>query len=499
MPSPEARTPTPDSSDTAGLGAAPKLTLVKPATRSRELTALEREFLPPLLEIQETPPSPVKRGVLWSIIALVVALVVWATIGKISIVATAPGKFIPDGRVKELQPLESSVVKAIHVKEGQRVQQGDLLLELDPTLSAAELNASAGKYGFNKLEQARLTAELKSGNAHYVGVDKWSEGVALEEHMRRARLQAHAAKLAEAKATVEEKTAALAAAEATLEKYEETTAIAAERESSARPLVDTGAISRVDYLQLKEDLAQNRNDLAAQEKTVQQAQAAIDEAQRTLEGVERDRAADIYKDLDQRVTDEPALKGDLEKAKRLYDLKWLRAPVSGFVQKLDVTTVGQVVTPAQSLVTIVPDGTPLVVEATVLNEDIGYLKVGQPVEVKVDTFPFQRYGSLKGTLVSISPDAEDKTAVSRDTDTRAGASSSRPDDQSRDPTTASNTGYVYKVHIRTADAHFVVDDESRSVTSGMTVQADITTDRRRVIDFFLSPVVKYLDDGMKVR
>jgi hemolysin D len=497
MPSPE-----PQPKVEVGTGAtqaeAPKLRLVKSGVK-RELTAQEREFLPPLLEIQETPPSPVKRWVLWSIIGLVVALIVWATVGKISIVATAPGKFIPDGRVKELQPLESSIVKAIHVKEGDRVQKGDLLLELDPTLSAAEMEANADKYGFNQLEQERLTSELTHSKAHYASSGQPAGRVALEERMRQARVEAHAAKLAEAKATVEEKTSALAAAVATLKKYEETTAIAAEREASARPLVDTGALSRVDYLQLKEDLAQNRNDLSAQVETVQQAQAAAAGAERALEQVERDRVADIYHDLDDRVTSEPALKGDLDKSKELYALKWLRAPVSGLVQKVDVTTVGQVVTPAQSLVTIVPDGTPLIVEATVSNEDIGYLKVGQPVEVKVDTFPFQRYGSLKGTLVSISPDAEDKNAASRDTDTRAGAGSQQSD-PSRDPANSSpNAGYVYKVHIRTEAPHFVVDGEARPVVSGMTVQADITTDRRRVIDFFLSPVVKYLDEGMKVR
>ena len=497
MPSPEPASKGRDPASEAK-AEAPKLRLVK-AGASRELSPLEREFLPPLLEIQETPPSPVKRWVLWSIVGLVVALIVWATVGKISIVATAPGKFIPDGRVKEIQPLESSIVKAIHVKEGQRVHEGDLLLELDPTLSAAELAASTDKYGFNKLEQARLTAELTSGSVHYAVPGQSTLRAALEERMRWARQQAHEAKLAEAKATVQEKDAALAAALATLKKYEETTAIAAEREASARPLVDTGALSRVDYLQLKEDLAGNRNDLSAQVETVQQAQAAVDEAQRALQSVERDRVADIYKDLDQRVTDEPALKGELDKSQQLYALKWLRAPVSGLVQKVDVTTVGQVVTPAQSLVTIVPDGIPLVVEASVSNEDIGYLKVGQNVEVKVDTFPFQRYGSLRGTLVSISPDAEDKNAPARDTDTRAGASSSQSADPTHDPAATPNTGYVYKVRIHTGDAHFVVDGESRPVLSGMTVQADIMTDRRRVIDFFLSPVVKYLDEGMKVR
>ena len=500
MPSPEAASSKPEESSREPRGDTPKLRLVKPGER-RELTAQEREFLPPLLEIQETPPSPLKRWVLWSIIALVISLVVWATIGKISIVATAPGKFIPDGRVKEVQPLESSIVKAIHVKEGQRVHEGDLLLELDPTINAAELAANADKYGFNKLEQARLNAELTNGVARYGGVTGQAESrVALEERMRKARVEAHATKLAAAKAAVEEKRSALAAAEATLKKYEETTAIAREREASARPLVDTGAISRVDYLQLKEDLAQNRNDLAAQEETVQQAGAAMAGAERALEQVERDRVADIYSDLDQRVTDEPALKGDFDKAKELYALKWLRSPVSGLVQKVEVTTVGQVVTPAQSLVTIVPDGTPLIVEATVSNEDIGYLKLGQPVEVKVDTFPFQRYGTLKGSLVWISPDAEDKNAASRDTDTRAGASTQSPD-AARDAANGSspNSGYVYKVHVRTEASHFVVEGEPRAVGSGMTVQADITTDRRRVIDFFLSPVVKYLDEGMKVR
>jgi hemolysin D len=347
------------------------LKLVKSGVR-RELTALEREFLPPLLEIQETPPSPAQRKLLWTLIALVFALVVWAWFGKISIVSTAPGKFIPDGRVKQLQPLETSIVKAIHVKEGQHVRQGELLIELDPSISAAEMQADADKYGFNRLEQARLNAELTHGRPQYAASGQPIARIALEEQTRRAREKAYAAKLAEAQATVDEKTQALAAAEATLQKYQETAAIAEERESSARPLMETGAISRIDYLQLKQTLAENTNDLAAQRKTVKQAKAAVDEAEKNAEQVKRDRVADIYSDLNQRVTSEPTLKGDFDKSKELLALKSMRAPISGIVQKVDVTTIGQIVTPALSLVTIVPDGTPLVVEATVTNQDIGY-------------------------------------------------------------------------------------------------------------------------------
>lgn len=471
------------------------LKLVKSGAR-RELTALEREFLPPLLEIQETPPSPAQRKLLWILVALVFALVVWAWFGKISIVSTAPGKFIPDGRVKQLQPLETSIVKDIHVKEGQHVQQGELLVELDPSISSAEMQASADKYGFNRLEQARLSAELNHGRPQYAASGQPTGRIALEEQTRRAREQAYAAKLAEAQATVEEKSQALAAAQATLQKYQETTAIAEERESSARPLVETGAISRIDYLQLKQTLAENDNDLAAQRKTVEQAKAAEAGAEKNVEQVKRDRVADIYSDLNQRVTSEPALKGDLDKSKELLALKWMRAPVSGVVQKIEATTIGQVVTPAQSLVTIVPDGTPLIVEATVTNQDIGYLKPGQSVEIKVDTFPFQKYGSLPGTLSWVSADAEDKSAASSDLDTRSGAPTN---EDARNAANNPNAGYVYKVHVRTEQTQFMVNGEGRPIQAGMTVQADIVTDRRRVIDFFLSPVVKYLDEGLKVR
>jgi hemolysin D len=473
----------------------PPLKIVK-SSRQPELTPLEREFLPPLLEIQETPPSPGQRRLLWTLVSLVAALVIWAWVGKVSIVSTAPGKFIPDGRVKQLQPLETSIVNAIHVKEGQHVHQGELLLELDPSISSAEMQANADKYGFNRLEQARLTAELTHGRPQFAATGQSKERIAMEEQTRRAREQSQAAKLAQAQATVEEKIQALAAAEATLNKYRETTEIAAERESSARPLVDTGAISRIDYLQLKQTLAENTNDLAAQRKTVEQARAAEVEAEHNVEQVKSDRVADIYNDLNQRVTNEPALKGDLDKSKELYALKWLRAPVSGVVQKIDVTTIGQVVTPAQSLVTIVPDGTPLIVEASISNQDIGYVKPGQSVEIKVDTFPFQKYGSLKGTLVWVSADAEDKDTASKDLDTRSGA---QANDDSRAAANNPNSGYVYKVHIRTESSQFIVDGAERPIQSGMTVQADIVTDRRRVIDFFLSPVTKYLDEGLKVR
>jgi hemolysin D len=461
--------------------------------RRRNLSSLEREFLPHLLEIEETPPSPVQRKVLWAIIILVVVLIAWACLGQISVVATVPGKFIPDGRVKQIQPLESSVIKAIHVKEGQQVKEGDLLLELDPTINEAEFKANADKYEFNRLERERLAAELAHGKSRY-GSAQTPEWIALQESIRHAHEASHADKLAQARAAVEEKTHALAAAEATRKKYEETTALAEQREASARPLVETGAISKLDYWQLKQELANNANDLAAQLKTIDQARAAKKEAEHKLAQVKHDRVADIYNDLGQKVANQAGLKGDLDKAKQLFDLKWLKAPVAGVVQKVDVATIGGVVTPAQSLVTIVPAGTPLIVEATLTNDDIGYVRQGQNVEIKVDTFPFQKYGTLKGTLVWISPDAEEKTSDATGTGSN-GDNNSKTSNGSK----SAKAGYLYKVHIQPEQRQFIVDGKPVPIQSGMTVQADIITDHRRVIEFFLSPVVKYLDEGLKVR
>ncbi len=488
----------------------------KPARPTgQDLTTLEREFLPHLLEIEETPPSPTQRKLLWTILALVAVAIAWAYLGKISVVSTAQGKFIPDGRVKQIQPMETSVVKAIHVKEGQHVAKGQLLVELDPTINAAELDNNARQLEINRLDQLRLQAELGnaarvppslpvSGSMNRAQPDESGSSsprpqtassdpnlLALEENLRRSRLSAYQAKLEQAKASVAEKQSALAATLATERKYEEVTTLAKEREEKARPLLDTGAISRIDYLQLKQELVSNQNDLASQHKLVEQARHAETEAKHQLNEVQHSRNADIYTNLAQKVYDASGLTGSVEKAQLLYALKWLRSPVDGLIQRIDISTVGGVVTPAQNLVTIVPDGTPLIVEATLSNEDVGYVKVGQDVEIKVDTFPFQKYGTLKGKLVWVSPDADENGPADPANQNANGKPSPDPK--------ANRSSYTYKVHVKPEQTTFVVDGKEKPIQAGMTVQADVSTDRRRIIEFFLAPVIKYLDEGLTVR
>ncbi len=469
----------------------------RPAAPHKRLTALEQEFLPPLLEIQETPPSPVKRKVALSIVLLVALLLTWSYFGEIDVVSTAPGKFIPDGKVKVIQPMDNAIVRAIHVVEGQKVRQGDLLLELDPTSSAADLAANSEKFALNQLESDRLRAELGNKLPTYHQSDQSRSIVALQEQLRQAREATYAAKLAQAQLAMHEKIDLLAAGEATLNKLQETMAIAKEREESARPLVNTGALSRLDYLQLKQDLVSNENDLRAQAKTVEQLKYAKQEAEQKIAEVRHDNQSGILTDLDSHANDQAMIQGSVTKSKQLYDEQWLRSPVDGLVQSVDVTTVGGVVTPAQPLVTIVPNDIPLIVEATLSNDDIGFVKVGQKAEIKIDTFPFQKYGTIPGTLVWISPDAEDTTSASTSPDN--GSGQPNQGNQSNSSSAGKSGKITYKVHIKPDRLTMDVDGKLVPIMPGMTLQADITTDRRRVIEFFLSPVIKYLDEGLKVR
>lgn len=468
----------------------------RPSASHKNLTALEQEFLPPLLEIQETPPSPHKRKVAVSIVALVGLLLVWSYFGEIDVASTAAGKFIPDGKVKVIQPLENAIVRAIYVVEGQKVRQGDLLLELDPTSSTADLTANTEKFALNQLESDRLLAELGNKPPSYHQADKFKSIVALQEQLRQAREAAYVAKREQAQLFIHEKIDMLAAGEVTLNKLKEMTAIAKEREESARPLVKTGALSRLDYLQLKQDLVSNENDLVAQSKMVEQEKYAKQGAEKKLAEIFHDNQSSILTDLDSHANDQTAIQGNVTKSKQLYDQHWLKSPVDGLVQSVNVTTVGGVVTPAQTLVTIVPNGIPLIVEATLSNDDIGFVRVGQKVEIKVDTFPFQKYGTIPGTLVLVSPDAEDSANASTSPDNGSGQSSQG--NQSNGSTGKSGK-VTYKVHIKPDRLAMSVDGKLVPITSGMTLQADITTDRRRVIEFFLSPVIKYLDEGLKVR
>jgi multidrug efflux pump subunit AcrA (membrane-fusion protein) len=198
---------------------------------------------------------------------------------------------------------------------------------------------------------------------------------------------------------------------------------------------------------------------------------SIEEARKNLDALQREREKGILSDIVDRERDIIALSGEAIKAKKRSELEKLPSPVDGTVHGLASYTVGGVLTPAQPTVTIVPSGTPLVIEAMALNQDIGFLRLGQEAEVKLDTFPFQKYGTIKGKVIWLSPDAVDDEKL----------------------------GLVYKMKVEMERTSIAVDGKKIALSPGMSLSVEVKTNKRRIIEFFLSPIIKYATESLTLR
>ena len=437
---------------------------------------LEYEFLPPALEIETTPPSPVRRALIWLIFLLTISAFIWSYFGKVDEVAVARGKVIPDGRVKVIQPMETGVIKAIHVQEGQMVKEGQLLIELDPTIKQADVESSAKALSIHAADKERLIAELNGettgGRQWAIGNKNKAKGInEFQKKLKDARESEYKTKEEALRLVIAQKDNALQASEAILNKLEKTSAILIEQEAAYRKLYEKDFIARADLLEKQKEFHTIVNEFEAQKKIVKQAIDSLEEAKKNLETLKKEREKALLTDIVEKEKNIIAIEGEAIKAKKRYELEKLCSPVSGTVHGLASYTIGGVVTPAQPIVTIVPEGTPLVIEAMALNKDIGFLKTAQEAEIKLDTFPFQKYGTIKGKIVSISPDAFEDEKL----------------------------GPVYKIKVEMERLYIAVDGKKVPVSPGMAVSVEVKTNKRRIIEFFLSPIVKYADEGLTLR
>ena len=437
---------------------------------------LEYEFLPPALEIETTPPSPVRRALIWLIFLLTISAFIWSYFGKVDEVAVARGKVIPDGRVKVIQPMETGVIKAIHVQEGHLVKEGQLLIELDPTIKQADVESSSKALSIHAADKERLIAELNGettgGRQWAIGNKNKAKGInEFQKKLKDARESEYKSKEEALRLVIAQKDNALQASEAILNKLEKTSAILIEQEAAYRKLYEKDFIARADLLEKQKEFHTIVNEFEAQKKIVKQAIDSLEEAKKNLETLKKEREKALLTDIVEKEKNIIAIEGEAIKAKKRYELEKLCSPVSGTVHGIASYTIGGVVTPAQPIVTIVPDGTPLVVEAMALNKDIGFLKEGQKAEVKLDTFPFQKYGTIKGKVVSISPDAFEDEKM----------------------------GPVYKIKVAMEKIYINVDGKNVPVSPGMAVSVEVKTNKRRIIEFFLSPIVKYADESLTLR
>ena len=436
----------------------------------------EAQFLPAALELQETPVSPAPRIVAWLLMAFALLAVLWAVFGQIDVVATAQGKIVPNEGSKLIQPIETSVVKAIHVVDGQTVKAGQVLVELDATMAQADSTRTANDLTTARLQAARargLLAALASGKPprmdHPAGVKV--ERIAQEQRILDGQYGEYQARVTRIDAEIAKREAERRSTEAVVRKLEQTAPIARQRAEDFKDLVAKNFISKHGYLEKEQIRIEQEADLETQRSRLKELAAAIDEArgQRSSAVAETRRLAlDTLNEAEQKAH---GFGQELVKTENRGRLMTLAAPVDGTVQQLAVRTVGGVVTEAQVLMVIVPKDDALEVEAFLENKDIGFVNAGQQAEVKIETFPFTKYGTIPASLTHVSHDAIN--------------------DEKR--------GLIYSTRARLPRATMQVEDKTVNLSAGMAVTVEIKTGTRRVIEYFLSPLLQYGNESLRER
>lgn len=436
----------------------------------------EHEFQPAALALRDTPLHPAPRIAIATIIVLLTVAIGWATFGKVDVVATASGKIVPSGEVKMIQPQDTAVVLAIHVVNGQKVSKGQALIDLDATDALTSASEAQSQLAATSAEAARGRAMLKSIDQRSVptliaGADVDQSAISQQRRILAGEYADFSSTLHEMDAEIAQAQAGLHEAGEEIGKIEGTLPIEETKEKDYAELIVKGYVGKHDYYNEQQAVIQMRSALNEQRSKLIEMQAALDTATRKREAYIAQTRRTWLEKVQEDETKIAALAQDFAKARNHSRLMELTAPESGTVQQLAVHTVGGVVTPAQAVMIIVPDNRQLMIEATIDNGDIGFVKVGQPAEIKIEAFPFTRYGTLHGTIVQVANDAKQDE----------------------------NKNWVFTAQVTLPQDTIQVEDREINLTPGMTVTTEIKTDRRRVISYLLSPLIQHARESLHER
>ncbi len=442
-----------------------------PLPRSQD----ELAFLPAHLELVETPVNPLPKYTVRIIIVIFLVALLWACIGKLDIVAVAIGKTVPSGRTKIIQPLESGVVSAIHVKDGQYVKAGQVLVDLDAVSAHADAtkanSALSSAQGSYSRYQALLTALNSNVAPPSFNFEGNKEEIETENRLAQSEYLAFTAKRDAIKGQLTQRQAELETTQTLIRSLQASTLLAQARSKDMKDLVEKKYIARHDYLTVEQQRIEAEQNLNTQRSRVFELQAAIAAQRNELDSMVAEFRRQTTDGLRQSKEQSRQLGADVSKANRRDQLMRLVAPVDGTVQQLAIHTVGGVVTPAQALMAIVPEGESLEVEAQVLNKDIGFVKTGQTAIIKVESFPYTRYGYITGTVESVSHDAMQDEKL----------------------------GLIYQARVKLKKSDLNIDGTKVKLSPGMALSVEINTGKRKVISYLLSPLQQHADESLRER
>lgn len=434
-------------------------------------------FKPDVIAIQDQPPSPTGRLLLWFICFIVFGALVWSCLATIDILASSQGKIIPVGSIKTVQANTAGVIKAINVKDGMLVKEGDVLFVLDIESAVAEKVSLEKAYSAELLKNIRSTAMIDSINNKAIKYPDFSDLNMLESTKLMQKIlfeeeyKKFNSELSVLQEEINQKTHELAGVSKNIIQYKKTYEIVNKKLTLVKPLLDEGGISQFQYMEYQEKAIREENELNSYITKEMQLKASIEEDKEKYQSIYITTKREHLLAIEESYNNMNKLKEDIVKNEVIIKYGTIKAPVSGFVQELKYHTIGGVVEAAKEMLKIVESGADIEVETLILSKDIGFVRQGMPVAIKLDSFQFTKYGLVHGSVRSISEDA----------------------------ITDEKLGLVYPAKITLDRKDIDIDGKSVKLSYGMSLTAEIKTGQRKVIEFFTSPIVKHINESIRER
>jgi HlyD family secretion protein len=440
------------------------------------------DFAPGLLSNQESPPARLPRALMYTVAALFVILVLWANFGKLNIIASAEGRLVPQTYVKIVQPSDAGIVQEILVKEGEKVQAGQVLMRMDTKLAEADAKTIGNDLAIRSLQLRRIDAELNDKQLLRKAGDP-NDLFRQVEAQYRDHHQSYLDALEQAQAALSKAQREYDSSKSVLAKLQEITPILKQQAEAYTDMGKEGYAPQVTVRDKQRDYLEKVQDLQAQQSTVASLEAAINQARKQIDMISSKYRSDLRTERMDAEGQYRKLGQDWVKQEHKSGLLELKAPQAGIINDLATHTVGTVVSPGTVLLSIVPENEALVAEISVKNDDVGFVYPKQKVKLKLAAYPFEEYGMLDGEVIHIGPDASAPDAQQQGKD-----GNTNKQQQRQQPS-------IYKAIVSLDKQTLDADGRQHKLVAGMQVVAEINQGRRTVIQYLLSPVTKTFDES----
>ncbi len=410
-------------------------------------------------------PATASNILLWTILAFVLAFVIWAAWAELDRTVRGQGRIISGSQLQVVSNLEGGIVERILVRTGETVRQGQELVRLDQVQAGSEYGRDQSQYDALRSRIARLHAEISGGEPRFptAGGPALAEQVAIERSLHASRMADLTSLLGAARARVVQAERAVAEAQATQDSRRSSLLAARSELDLIRPLVERGIEPRLSLVQAESAAATSGSEHAAAGAAVARARSAVAEAAASLAQQQQDWRSRAANDLAAAQAEMAALRRSLPALSDRVARTVVRAPLAGRINRVLVATVGGSVAPGSPLVELVPSEGSLFVEAQVRPSDIAWVRMGQAARIGVTAYDSAVYGTLSGKVVSISPDAT--------IDERTGES-------------------FYTVRVATADRLRDPAGRPLELGPGMIAEVSLLGDRRSVLSYILTPFTR---------